>query len=200
MNYKPFLTDTWTKFSQLFSKFVKKTFVGTRAEWDLLSAAEKKQYDLADFTDDTASGVPIISDTVADGDMNAVTSNAVAAAIEPLNERPTIIKATMVDKTIGDDVRLYPKSFKIQLYLGGGVDSSGKLCSFTLPDDMIFRVGGWGTSFMGVARNTDSGEVTSVVINMGIADNVVTLYAESIPSGYTEIRVMNVTLFSVRLS
>lgn len=81
MNYKSFLTDTWTKFSQLFSKFVKKTFVGTRAEWDLLSAAEKQQYDLADFTDDTASGVPIISDTVAEGDMNAVTSNAVAAAI-----------------------------------------------------------------------------------------------------------------------
>lgn len=78
MNYKSFLTDTWTKFSQLFNKFVKKTFVGTRAEWDLLSAAEKKQYDLADFTDDTASGVPIISDTVAEGDMNAVTSNAVA--------------------------------------------------------------------------------------------------------------------------
>lgn len=78
MNYKSFLTDTWTKFSQLFNKFVKKTFVGTRAEWDLLSVAEKKQYDLADFTDDTASGVPIISDTVTDGDMNAVTSNAVA--------------------------------------------------------------------------------------------------------------------------
>ena len=81
MNYKSFLTDTWTKFSQLFNKFVKKTFVGTRAEWDLLSAAEKKQYDLADFTDDTASGVPIISDTVTDGDMNAVTSNAVYGAL-----------------------------------------------------------------------------------------------------------------------
>lgn len=78
MNYKSFLTDTWTKFSQLFSKFVKKTFVGTRAEWDLLSAAEKQQYDLADFTDDTASGVPIISDKVTAGDMNPVTSNAVA--------------------------------------------------------------------------------------------------------------------------
>ena len=81
MNYKSFLTDTWTKFSQLFSKFVKKTFVGTKAEWDLLSVAEKQQYDLADFTDDTASGVPIISDAVTEGDMNPVTSNAVAAAI-----------------------------------------------------------------------------------------------------------------------
>ena len=78
MDYKSFLTDTWSKFSSLFSKFVKKTYVGSRADWDLLSVAEKKQYDLADFTDDTASGVPIISDAVTDGDMNPVTSNAVA--------------------------------------------------------------------------------------------------------------------------
>lgn len=78
MDYKSFLTDTWSKFSSLFNKFVKKTYVGSRADWDLLSVAEKKQYDLADFTDDTASGVPIISDAVTDGDMNAVTSNAVA--------------------------------------------------------------------------------------------------------------------------
>lgn len=78
MDYKSFLTDTWSKFSSLFNKFVKKTYVGSRADWDLLSVAEKKQYDLADFTDDTASGVPIISDAVTDGDMNPVTSNAVA--------------------------------------------------------------------------------------------------------------------------
>lgn len=79
MDYKSFLTDTWSKFSSLFNKFVKKTYVGSRADWDLLSVAEKKQYDLADFTDDTASGVPIISDAVTDGDMNPVTSNAVAS-------------------------------------------------------------------------------------------------------------------------
>lgn len=78
MDYKSFLTDTWSKFSSLFNKFVKKTYVGSRADWDLLSVAEKKQYDLADFTDDTASGVPIISDAVTDGDMNPVTSNAVS--------------------------------------------------------------------------------------------------------------------------
>ena len=75
---KSFLVETFTHFSQLFCKFVKKTFVGTRAEWDALTTAEKKQYDLADFTDDTASGVPIISDAVTDGDMNPVTSNAVS--------------------------------------------------------------------------------------------------------------------------
>lgn len=82
MNYKSFLTDTWTKFSQLFNKFVKKTFVGTRAEWDALTLAEKKQYDLADFTDDTATGMAIISDSVTAGDMNPVTSNAVFEAVD----------------------------------------------------------------------------------------------------------------------
>lgn len=97
MNYKSFLTDTWTRFSQLFNKFVKKTFVGTRAEWDLLSAAEKKQYDLADFTDDTASGVPIISDTVTAGDMNAVTSNAVFNA----TKLDVLYKRNVPDGTYG---------------------------------------------------------------------------------------------------
>lgn len=78
MNYKSFLTDTWTKFSQLFSKFVKKTFVGTRAEWDLLSAAEKKEYDICNLTDDTAGGEMLVTDAIIEGDLNPVTSNAVA--------------------------------------------------------------------------------------------------------------------------
>jgi hypothetical protein len=101
MNYKSFLTDTWTKFSQLFSKFVKKTFVGTRAEWDALTLAEKKQYDLADFTDDTASGVPIISDVVTAGDMNPVTSNAVAekTTLKSINITAVSGAAATVDTT-----------------------------------------------------------------------------------------------------
>lgn len=194
---KSFLVETFTHFSQLFRKFVKKTFVGTRAEWDALTLAEKKQYDLADFTDDTATGTAIISDSVTEGDMNPVTSNAVAQAVASIDEKPTRIQATMVSGTIGSDVRCYPKSFKIEMYLGGLTDSSGKICSFTLPDDMVFRVGGWGTSFMGVARDQNTGAVTPVVISMAIENNVVTLRAESVPSGYTEVRVLNVTVFSI---
>ena len=78
MDYKSFLTDTWTRFSQLFIKYVKTTFVGTRAEWDALTLEEKKKYDLANFTDDTATGTAIISDSVTEDDMNPVTSNAVS--------------------------------------------------------------------------------------------------------------------------
>lgn len=75
---KSFLVDTFTHFSQLFRKFVKKTFTGTRAEWDLLTTAEKKEYDICNLTDDLASGELIVSDTVTEGDLNPVTSNAVS--------------------------------------------------------------------------------------------------------------------------
>ncbi len=75
---KSFLVDTFTYFSQLFRKFVKKTFTGTRAEWDLLTTAEKKEYDICNLTDDLAGGDLIVSDEVTAGDLNPVTSNAVA--------------------------------------------------------------------------------------------------------------------------
>lgn len=119
MNYKSFLTDTWNKFSQLFSKFVKKTFVGTRAEWDLLSAAEKKQYDLADFTDDIASGVPIISDTVTAGDMNAVTSNAVAQAIA-LPKYLKVVTTSDQDALEANFKTLFPEGVYLAFWQKGG--------------------------------------------------------------------------------
>lgn len=75
---KSFLVDTFTHFSQLFRKFVKKTFTGTRAEWDALTVAEKGEYDLCNLTDDLAGGELIVSDEVTSGNLNPVTSNAVA--------------------------------------------------------------------------------------------------------------------------
>jgi hypothetical protein len=51
-------------------------FTGTQAEWDALSAAEKNEYSQANITD-TSSTVFIPVDTIADGNMNPVTSNAV---------------------------------------------------------------------------------------------------------------------------
>jgi len=55
----------------------KKIFTGTHAEWDELSLEEKKSYDEADFTDDVASGFPVIDDAVIEGSKNPVTSDAV---------------------------------------------------------------------------------------------------------------------------
>lgn len=55
-------------------------FVGTQAEWNALSTAEKNEYQQANLTDvNSVVNVPV--DTVADGNMNPVTSNAVYDAI-----------------------------------------------------------------------------------------------------------------------
>lgn len=51
-------------------------FVGTQAEWDALSTAEKNEYQQANITD-VNSVVHVPVDTVANGNMNPVTSNAV---------------------------------------------------------------------------------------------------------------------------
>ena len=53
------------------------TFVGTTAEWNALTTAEKNQYTLVSLTDDQeALGVNAV-DAVADSDMHPITSNAV---------------------------------------------------------------------------------------------------------------------------
>lgn len=51
-------------------------FVGTQAEWNLLSTAEKNEYQQANLTD-VNSVVHVPVDVVADGNMNPPTSNAV---------------------------------------------------------------------------------------------------------------------------
>jgi hypothetical protein len=51
-------------------------FTGTKAEWDALSTEEKKEYKIANITDDVIGGE--VADEVADGLMSPVTSNAVA--------------------------------------------------------------------------------------------------------------------------
>lgn len=57
------------------------TFTGTQAEWDALTSAEKAEYEIVNITDDVANGGMVVVNTVADGNMNAVSSNAVYDAI-----------------------------------------------------------------------------------------------------------------------
>ena len=52
MELKAFLPDAWEQFKLLFAKYVRKTFVGTRAEWNQLPVSERIKYDLADLEDD----------------------------------------------------------------------------------------------------------------------------------------------------
>lgn len=79
--YKTFIPAAWAEFAakcKALFPFLKKTFIGTRAEWDALTLEEKQNYDKADITDDLAGGELIVSDAVTAGDLNPVTSNAVA--------------------------------------------------------------------------------------------------------------------------
>ena len=57
-----------------------KIWRGTKAEWEALSATEKAKYDQAEVIDEY-TGVPVVVDKVESGNLNPVTSNAVAEAL-----------------------------------------------------------------------------------------------------------------------
>lgn len=59
---------------------VKGTFIGTTAEWNALNTTDKAKYDIVNLTDDAATTTAVV-DVLQDGNMNAVTSNAVYDAI-----------------------------------------------------------------------------------------------------------------------
>lgn len=83
-DFKVFAPSSWAEFAsrcRALFPFLKKTFAGTRAEWDALSTAEKTAYDICALKDDVAGGDLIVSDEVTEGDLNPVTSNAVAKTI-----------------------------------------------------------------------------------------------------------------------
>ena len=58
----------------------KKTFIGTTEAWASMSAGDKAEYEIVTFTDDTSAPFQVV-DAVMDGDMDAVTSNAVYDAV-----------------------------------------------------------------------------------------------------------------------
>lgn len=63
---------------------ISRTLTCTTAEWNAI--VDKSVYDgwIINITDDQASGVGVVVDTVEDGNMNAVTSNAVAEALSTI--------------------------------------------------------------------------------------------------------------------
>ena len=63
-------------------------FKGTKAQWDALTAEEKAVYTLVGFPD-VVEGGAVVVDEVTEGNLNAVTSNAVYKAI---NNTPQIKK------------------------------------------------------------------------------------------------------------
>lgn len=71
-------------------------FVGTQAEWEALSTAEKNEYSQASITD-ANSVVHVPVDVVADGNMNPVTSNAVYDAL-------STVETTTVNLTLSSTI------------------------------------------------------------------------------------------------
>lgn len=59
-------------------------FIGTEADWELLTPAEQSEYELVYLTDVLGEGGAIVVDEVANGNMNAVSSNAVYDALTPI--------------------------------------------------------------------------------------------------------------------
>ena len=80
----------------------KKIFTGTREEWNLLSTEEKKAYDEADLTDDLAGGNLVVTDAVTAGDLNPVTSNAVAKKYKYRFNRASATHTFTRNTTAGD--------------------------------------------------------------------------------------------------
>lgn len=117
---------------------VKGTFIGTKDEWNALIASEKAKYDVVNFTDDQ-SEVTTVVDTVVDGNMNAVTSNAVYDALQA-NKNSQIKIATAFYSgqiTINDT----------NLYLKADVDSSVDLSGKTILGACVGNVGAYDGRF-----------------------------------------------------
>ncbi len=98
---------------------VKTTFIGTKAEWEVLSSADKAKYDLVNLTDDQ-SGVTTVVDTIADGNMNPVTSNAVYNALST-NNIGTYVDIS--DYNSSSNMYTLPSDGYVVLVSGAGVTS-----------------------------------------------------------------------------
>lgn len=93
----------------------KTTFVGTTAQWEALSAADKAKYSLVSLTDD--SNGTDVTDAVTDGDMRPVTSNAVFDEFATKGDFLHIGDTTVLT-TITTDVKLsdYSYIYAVQVY------------------------------------------------------------------------------------
>ena len=99
-NYKAFSPTSWKAFmdkcAALFP-FLKRTFQGTRAEWDALSLTEQANYDIVNITDDVADGGAVVVDEVTSGNLNAVTSNAVAKLTGPISDISALVSGNVIN-------------------------------------------------------------------------------------------------------
>lgn len=106
---------------------VKGTFIGTKAEWDALSAADKAKYDIVSLTDDEITPAAVV-DTVADGNMNPVTSNAVADALKDVVK---YVDITIDWTTATSESTIAPFTFYLGIPWPSSIPSNGHVISVT---------------------------------------------------------------------
>lgn len=87
-----------------------KIWRGTQEEWDALSAAEKDKYEQAEIIGLDNNGVVYVADKVESGNMNPVTSNAVAKAMPVTG----IISNEIIAKTLNGASRITFKTFTLK--------------------------------------------------------------------------------------
>lgn len=118
MSEKNFMSygDSETVFSGFAGEIKEKEpkiFKGTSAEWDDLTAAEQAQYSVKMITDDETGEVV---DAVTNGDMRAVTSNAVAT--EVLSKVDTLLSTDFSENVMDN----YLQSFKFYGVIDGSTE------------------------------------------------------------------------------
>lgn len=128
-NYKAFSPTAWRAFQDkcaaLFP-FLKKEWIGTRADWDLLSATDKAHYDKVSFTDDTADGGAVVVDEVTAGNLNPVTSNAVANAVANAVSRVATVKGSTLQEVIDAIIDEIQPTMRRQSVISFGYVWTGK--------------------------------------------------------------------------
>lgn len=112
---------------------------GSKADWDELPLEEQVKYDEAHFTDDELTGQ--IVDAVTDGDMRAVTSNAVADYVQSKLGWTEVSNEISYNSTYVDKVTAYTDGhlFAISIhYLAGTQDQTREVI---LPNKYLPKLG-----------------------------------------------------------
>ena len=78
-----------------------RTFTGTQAEWDALTIDEKLTYKQVNITDDE-SDPSVVVDAVTNGDMHAVTSNAVYDELKKVQSQTYECSGVLINSTAGE--------------------------------------------------------------------------------------------------
>lgn len=76
---------------KLEDKYQIKEFIGTAAQWEALTTEQKNAYDTAHISGGDLGSLAVITDEVASGNMNPVTSNAVYEEINKIRNTQIVI-------------------------------------------------------------------------------------------------------------